>query len=43
MAYVAHPSLLTDDEILAISGPITIAAAGKSTTRENFSIQNQFW
>lgn len=29
IAFAAHPSFLQDDEVLAISGPASIAAAGK--------------
>lgn len=29
VAFAAHPSLVTDDEIKAITGPASVAAAGK--------------
>lgn len=31
IGFAAHPSLLQDDEVLGVSGPMSIAAAGQSS------------
>jgi hypothetical protein len=36
--YTAHPSFVTPEELSAITGPLSIAAAGKRNTRSHLDL-----